>query len=251
MKYVRKIIALILTVIFLVVVIVCIGVVFSVKNINVTYRDYSGKYVSSISLVEEKLDEYKGINIFTVNRTDIENTVKETNLDAYVNLVSIQRVYPSTINIIFKERVETFAVYSQNAYRIYDADGLYVRTASENVNSTDGVPNVTVYGAESEEEINVIAQTCALLQNKFKNLRSVVESISLLNGDTEFPTAEINLRCGLIIEIVKPKNLLLEKISAAYSCFCQLSDGEKLCGRIISHELSGAVIDVRAEYNPY
>ncbi|MBO5327569.1 MAG: hypothetical protein J6B04_00180 [Clostridia bacterium] len=250
MGFIRKIIALILTVIFAAALVVCAGIVFAVKNVNVTFKDYTGKYAEALTLVEDELEKYKGLYIFSINGDDIEESVKNLNLDCYVSLVSVERIYPCTVNVVLKERIERYAIYKDNAYLVYDTDGEYVRTTAENKNNADLAPNVLVDGAKTEEEIKFISQIGTLIESKFNNVRMVVEKINYpIDADSEFPKAEVVLRSGLIIEIVKPTNYLSEKINAAYDLYLSLSDSQKLAGKIRSYEYSSSVVDVRAVYS--
>ncbi|MBE7089055.1 MAG: hypothetical protein E7370_06055 [Clostridiales bacterium] len=249
MPYVRKIVAFILSVVFLAALIICAGVVFSLKNINITYQNYSSKYLREYEEVKENLSVLKGVNIFSVDKEDVTEAIVLANSQEYMQIVSVERVYPCTVNIVLQERVERFAVLSDGAYKIYDTEGNFVRESAQNDNNIDASPNLIIEGVEASEEINFVANAVNSFENSFGKARALLSSVVYPEDiNAEFAELVFNFRSGIKISIVRPNSCLNEKIEEAFSVFNTLNDGQKMQGKLRSFELVGTANGIRAVY---
>ena len=232
MKYLRKMFTLIIGVAFFAALIICVGRIFAVKNINVNLITYENEadYTESYNEAKKALSVYKGESILFLSEKDIlERAVG----NSYV-VTSCEKKFPCTLNVTIKERLEVFAVSVGGLYSMYDSDGGFLRTDFENNNYIDGTPNVEVTGIATEQMVSV-ARIADEFKSKFKGLRSLVKSINLdsrpeIEGYKD--RLVFNLRCGLVIQLVDYSNDSEEMISIAYKKFCTLSDKQKLDGRI-------------------
>lgn len=254
MKYVRKIVTLLISVILAAAIVVGTGVIFAVKNVNVTLFSYS--YEEDSAEAKQQISEFKTL-ISDKVRGKLIGFVKESDFavalegSKYV-VDGCEKVYPCTLNVTVKERRETFAVRSGESFEVYDEHGVYVRTAptkEQSYNVADGLPNVFIEGADSPAEIKAVANVSKIFKTYFTSLRTVTEKVVLSEAASQLATDNIAfyLRCGTVIEIRDYNVLTAEKISAAYAKFTSLSGEKKLGGTIYARVSSGAVI---ADYTP-
>ena len=127
-----------------------------------------------------------------------------------------------------------------------------MRTSGENING-DGTPNVEVTGIATEQ-MQTVANIAALFKSSFGGLRSIVKSIDLdLRPEIEGYNDKLifNLRCGLVIQLDDYTQDYGDKISAAYSKFCVLSDKQKLSGKIRGYRVGGENGFINADYSAY
>ena len=241
-------VSLLIGIAFFVALVICVGRIFAVKNINVNLITYEEDYSESYSNAKKALSIYKGESLLFLSEADITKAVEGSN---YV-VTSCEKKYPCTINVTIKERLEIFAVSVGELYSMYDGDGGYLRKSRENVN-TDGTPNVELMGI-SIDEIQTIAKIASVFKTNFGGLRSIVESIRVdSNPDIEGYTEKLafNLRCGLVIQLDDYLNDYEEKISAVYSKFCTLSDRQKLSGKVRGYRIGGENGLINADYSTF
>lgn len=241
MKYLRKIIWLVIAVAFIASVIIGLGVIFSVKNVNVTLRSYT--YSAGMTEEEEDgvnaeikavkdtlFDKFGGKLMGYVNEKDIAECFK----DSDYTLASYEKVYPCTLNITVTERRETFFISGDDGtFSTYDSFGTLMRSgvsADEAVNKIDKAPNIKVTGATTAEHIKDVARISSVFAEKFSALRSIVDSIDLR---ARYGNVIITLRCGLDIYVTDYAILTGPKIQAAYNKFISLTGEQKLAGSIV------------------
>lgn len=239
MKYIRKIASLVIIFVLIASVAIGIGVVFAVKNVNVTLQSYA--FAESSKEAEEEIAKYKKLILDEIRGTIIgfvsEEAVKEAIDDGNYNVVSMEKVYPCTLNVVLCERKEAYAVQKGAGFTVYDAYGEYLRTAVDEVdacNPIDGAPNVLIKGTDTQEQVRLVALLGNLFEKNFAPLRSTVESITLSIAQSQYAKSKViyTLRCGLSVEIQDYDVLTEEKLKAAYREFVPLSGEEKLSGKI-------------------
>lgn len=247
MKFLQKLIALLVGVVFFAALIISIGMIFAVKNINVTLITYADDCTDGYNSTKSSLKSLKGESILFINQDDIVKAVSDSNYA----VASYEKKFPCTINVVLKERLETFAVSASGLYWMYDNDGKLLRSCLENVNINDGSPNVELLKI-SGDDIMQIAGIAAIFKDTFKSLRSAVTSITVdSNPEVEGYTERLyfNFRCGLKIRLDDYKTETKQKVEAAYSKFCTLNDRQKLGGIIRSYRLGGADGIINADYS--
>ncbi len=237
MKHLKKIAALVLAVVMAAAVAIGIGVIFAVRNINVTLLSYTSgedEAKNEISSLKQNVAEKcKGRVISFVSEEDVVSA-----LDENYTLEVFEKIFPCTLNLTLKQRREVFAVEDGERFAMYDDSGSLMRYAEANINSTDDSPNVLVTGAETVGDMVTTAEICKIFQDSsnFAALRSVVESVALYKSKTNISTDKdkitFYLRSGLKIEVQDYGNAVNEKISKAYKLFCSLSGEQKLSGKI-------------------
>ncbi|MDE6505193.1 MAG: hypothetical protein K2L42_04905 [Clostridia bacterium] len=240
MKYLRKITVAVIAFIFFVAVSIGAGVMFAIRNVNVTYYDYGSGNDGTISEIKKTvLDNFRGTLIAFVNEEDIKLCIP----NGYV-LTKFEKAYPCTLNFTVKERVEVFAENTAAGYDIYDEDGEFLRSSESYFNGKDGAPNIIIESDDKE----AVANAAASFKRNFNSLRSSVEKISVKYPQTSFDDHKyaFYLRCGLIIE-VKGVELFEEKLARAAEVFATLSGEQKLGGTIYCYTAIDGV-SVRATY---
>ena len=252
MKFVRKLTVLIITVIFIAAFAIGIGVVFSVKNVNVTllsyeYGECSEEANRQIAEVKQKILDYcRGNVIAFVDEVEVINCV-----DGNVYTVeSCEKVLPCTINLTIKQRTEVFVQSRGEYYAIFDENGQVLRGSENIFNSFDKAPNVIVDGAHSDEDIKIVADVCSVFKARFGSLRSVIDSVELVKAQTALTDDKFifNFRCGIKIELQDYSVYTAEKIDEALIEFSSLTGEQKIKGTIYCFEdLDGIV---RRTYNP-
>ena len=247
MKYLRKMFSLVIGIAFFVALIISVGRIFAVKNININLITYEEDCSESYDRAKQALSVYKGSSILFISESDIAGKLTGSN---YV-VTSCDKKLPCTINVTIKERLELFAVSVGGRYSMYDSDGVYLRASEENANELDNLPNVEITGIATEQ-MGMIANIAAQFKANFGGLRSLVKSIDLdsrpeIEGYTE--RLIFNLRCGLVIQIDDYTQEYEEKISETYKKFCSLSDKQKLSGKIRGYRVGGESGFINADYS--
>ena len=253
MKYIRKTVALIISVLFIASLAIGLCVIFAVRNVNVTLFSYS--YQAESVEAEEKIAEFKksissavhGNLMASVSEEKVAEAVK--NDDGSFTVVALKKIYPCTLNVTIEERREVFSVKAEDgSYKIYDENGVLLRTAAsveENINP-DGTANLVVEsagGTDFNGHTASIAKTCTLFAEKFKSLRAVAERAEFYQGIHEDFFA-LYLKCGARIVIWNHTVLTAEKIEAAYGEFLSLDGNKKLNVEIHCSETSDGLVNV-------
>lgn len=242
MKYLRKVIGLVIAVVFVASVIIGVGIIFSVKNVNISMQSYAYPEIENMTEDEKRaadgeienfrrniLSKYRGTLLGFVDGEEIAASFVDTN---YI-LGSFEKVYPCTLNLTIKERRESFCMrVGENSYNTYDSYGTLMRkgvTEEESLNNIDKAPNVTI-SVENAGEIELIADMAAAFAEEFSALRSIVDSIQI-NMRTNHLI--FKFRCGISLRISDFATLTKAKMRAAHEEFLSLTGEEKLSGTIV------------------
>lgn len=240
-------VALLIGIAFFAALIICVGRIFAVKNININLITYEEDSSESYGKAKEALSVYKGESLLFLDESDIVESIEGSN---YV-VTSCEKKFPCTINVTIKERLEIFAVSVGGIYSMYDSDGGFLRSSIENTNDIDGTPNVELTGI-AIEKMQTVADIANVFKTNFGGLRSIVKSINIdSRPDIEGYSDKLvfNLRCGLIIQLDDYMQDYEEKISAVYKKFFTLSDRQKLSGKVRGYRIGGENGLINADYS--
>lgn len=250
MKFIRKMSLFFVSIIIFATIVIGVGKIFAVKNINVTIMTYADDGNEKHKEIKELLSGVHGELILFANESSIATLL----IDQSYSIVSYEKVLPCTINVALKERIETFAVnIGKTSYSMYDDDGVSIKgRRNENNIGVDGFANVELIGINIEE-ITEIAKHANTFKKYFNGLRSMVSSIKVDNKTVDGLTDKLvfNLYCGLRIQIDDYKHDLDDKIKVAHDKFLKLSDKEKLCGTLRSYRFGGDDGVINVDYSPY
>ena len=229
MKYIRKVMAAGLAIIFLIAIVIGTGIILSVRNVNVAFIDSSGRYTEEFNATRSQLNKLKGSGLLFINDGDVYGKV--TSPEALA-VVSYEKKFPCTVNVVIRERVECFTVKTDDGYSVYDDYGKLIRTPADDSTEPlnwDGCPNVLL--SAPTDKIEEVASVCRHFADKFGSLRRMVSSVSadkFLGVDVAY----ITMRSGLIVAINEWTSSPAEKIEEAYRVYDSLSDRQRISGRI-------------------
>ncbi len=246
--YIRKITSFILTVLFCIAVIIGVGVILSVRNVNVEYIYYSERADEEFGEALENLNDLKGESLYLLGDDDVLACIGD---GQQITVESYEKVFPCTLNVVLKERVEQYAVAvaSSGGYDIYDSEGVYMCTRPENINPADDSPDVLL-NVESDI-FSVAVEICGYFKSYFGSVRNLIESVEAESDPiTGTDIMTLNLYSGIKIIIVDYMESSEQKIAAAQGVYGGLSDGEKLRGSIYVVGNGGAQSGAYAVYQP-
>lgn len=227
----KKLMTFSLLIVFLIAVIIGAGVILSVRNVNVTYIDYSGLYEDEYNKTRENLDKLKGSGLLFVSDDDVAGKISDREL---FKVKSYEKKFPCSIDIVIEERIECFCLKTDKGYSVYDTNGEHIKTTTiENsmFNSVDGCPNVLL--EVSADQIKEVAKICSFFNDNFGSLRRLVSKIYTIEYSD---LLTFKLRSGLTITLTYWNTLGEQKIKKAYEKYATLSDGQKTTGSIIVDE---------------
>lgn len=229
MRHVRKVLVIGLIVVFLIALVIGAGVMFSVRNVNVTYINYSSSSDAEYEQCKKKLKEIKGSSLLFLKDGDIDEKIiysQSIAVDSY------EKIFPCTVNVVLKERVECYAFKTAGGYSLYDEDGKFIKTVSgdtEPSNALDGCPDVLL--DVKEKDIKAAVNLCNYFKEKFGSVRRQLESVSA-QSFFGMEVAELRLRSGLVISVSEWRSSGELKIGKAYDLYKGLDDSEKVNGTI-------------------
>lgn len=232
MKFLRKVLALCLAMVFLIALVIGAGIILSVQNVNVSFV-YYGENAHRADYVQTRsnLDKLKGSGLLFISSEDIADKIADSDVLA---VESYNKVFPCSIDIVIRERAETFSLKSDNglSYNVYDECGKLMKSNVSTYNGADGCPNVLVSGISSDDMCEV-AQVCGYFKESFSSFRRLVERVSACEvGDSQ--ALEFVLRSGFVIRVHGYKGAQDNqiKIEKAYEKYSSLTDSQKLNGVI-------------------
>ena len=79
MKYLRKMAALLIGIAFFAALIICVGRIFAIKNININLITYEEDSAESYDRAKQALSVYKGESILFLKESDVVETIAGSN----------------------------------------------------------------------------------------------------------------------------------------------------------------------------
>ena len=250
MKYIRKAIVLVLAAVFIAAVAIGLSVIFAVRNINVFSAGYqssaqnggsSKEFSAAVEKIQSSLSSFEGKAIAGVKEADISFAV---NSSGYAEYVSWEVIYPCTINVTVRERLEVFSVPSEDGktFTVLDKDCKPMAVKATNSNNLDGSPNVLV--TVPEEDYPLVSSLADMFGEKFLSVRAFAESFTVTSDPIEGQSLVIKLRCGVSMEIREYSSKAEEKAAALFKAFTGMPDYLKLGGNMYCLETDGGELRV-------
>lgn len=219
-----------LAIVFCIAIVIGTGIILSVRNVNVVYIDYSGKYTEvEYAATKENLNKLKGSGLLFIDDDDVYGKVSATDVLA---VESYEKRFPCTVNVVIRERIECFTLKTENGYTVYDNYGKEIRSVDAEtapVNTLDGCPNVVFECLPAEVE--ELAAVCRYFEDNFGSLRRLVSGVSAKKY-LELQIATITLRSGVTVSISEWKTAAERKVKKAYETYATLSDNQRAGGTI-------------------
>jgi hypothetical protein len=224
---------------------VFIGVLVLSYFLLTTVRKVEVRFVvagnTDIVAVQKELDKNLGKNINFINDADIQKTVSEF---GYIELVSIERVFPNVLKIAVKERVEAYSVVEGETVYVLSDEARLLKTVSKSdfVNA-DKLIELDMGDVVITEKIegqvikttNDELLTSVLDTVRETSLTTGIKSIKLVQyaAQSEFSDIEVQMRTGVKICIYEAEDRGTEKLKAALSEYDSATgDFEKVSGTI-------------------
>lgn len=236
-----------LAIIFCIALVIGTGIILSVRNVNVTYIDYSGKYTETeYAATKNNLNKLKGSGLLFVRDDDVYDKVTASE---FLAVQSYEKKFPCTVNVVVRERVERFILKTENGYTVYDDYGKAIRsvdTEEAPVNALDGCPNVILDCLP--DQVEELAAMCRYFEENFGSFRRLVGGVSAKKY-LDLQIATITLRSGVTVSVSEWKTATEAKIKKAYETYSALSDYKRAGGTITvidGRDGTGAV----SKYNP-
>ena len=148
-----------LAIIFCIALVIGTGIILSVRNVNVSYIDYSGKYTETeFAATKNNLNKLKGSGLLFVGDDDVYGKVTASEV---LTVASYEKKFPCTVNVVVRERIERFSLKTENGYTVYDDYGKAIRLVDADeapVNTLDGCPNFILKCIP--EQVEGLAEMC-------------------------------------------------------------------------------------------
>ncbi len=253
MKFIRKIVTLFITVVFLASVAIGLGVIYAVRNVNVTLISYAeDETAAKENIAKIKSDILGGVRGTVISLINEEKLAKTVEGDKYV-IESLQKVYPCTLNITVRERVELFACHDGEIINIYDERGTFTRTvAGDDETAAEEIAKLVILeNAKTPADFESVAAACSAFKKQFSSFGSICDKVILSRAQAQLATDRITfvLKSGLKIELQDFGVFTEAKAKAAYLKFEDLSGAQKLEGTIFSFAPTDSEETVRATYS--
>lgn len=236
MKYIRQVMAVGLAIIFLIALVIGAGVILSVRNVNVSFIEYSGEYSGTPDSEYEKtranFNKLKGSGLLFISDGDVYGKVEDTDIFA---VESYEKKFPCTVNIVLRERIETFTYKNgDDSYSVYDERGKLIKSVeNQPMNTIDGCPNVLLEC--SADDIEEIATLCGHFKNNFfgedkpKSFRRLVKRIKT---EDRLGFVDIVFNGGLTVSVYDWKTSGAQKIKRACEVYKELDEYQRITGTI-------------------
>lgn len=210
----------------------------TVRKVEVKF-DVAGN--TDVIAVQKELDKNLGKNINFIKDEDIQKCISDF---GYIELISIERVFPNVLKVSVKERVEAYSVSDgENVYVLSD-DARLLKVVSK----TDGVlssklieldmGDVTITEKVEGQVIktsNDKLLTTVLDMIRSSNLSSGIKGVKLISyaAGSELSDVEVQTRTGVKICIYEVEDSGTDKLKAALEEYeSATSDYEKVNGTI-------------------
>ncbi len=240
-------------VVFLSMVTLGIDSVYRIDAVTLNATVVSEEAKEEAVLLQERLtDAYEEKSVFSVDRTEAENILKEF---PYFRLLGFQKSYPNRIVVTVTEDEETYAVSAGDGqYYVLGSDGLILGVRETYENRLDGGNNVLLQGTSisgdrgsypiGDECFSSLLAFCAEASRALDGIRRNVVSVEVVRNTSALADAFflVTMREGVQIYVGDPTQSTDAKAQAATEQYLSLSDKERLTGRIAVSERNGEIV---------
>lgn len=235
MKY-KKLLVLMTCLLFVTVAIFCFASAFKITDVELNFNVISGSSENVKETCSEYLEQYKDKNLVFVKT----NTVKQElgALSGYVEVVSVEKVFPNKLSVTIMERPEAFSLKVGDDYYVLDNVFNVLAKKTDIKNNVYGYDNVLLelnpadYDANfqigkrlkfHDNEINdYINLSSIYIYSMRENLTKV--SITAKKDGIKYKTITLTMREGVTFTILKANEKTLEKLHATYEFYKNLSN---------------------------
>ena len=227
---------------FIVVAFVAIAVfsaysVFVIKDVTPTFT-VTENCTDQTDMIEEKLNDYKGQNLLFL---DVDQVKNQLSINPYLEIISVEKSYPNSLNVVVKERIERYVVnYEGDSYAI-DGNGYVL---AKNTFFTQNLPVLVVTleskpiiskpltVIEGEKSLFAVALTTVYNDNYTNNVNKIKIVKELEKSDLILSTST-----GVTIEVWDAQVRSNEKLTLGFTTYDELlSDRDKYTHRVCVFE---------------
>ncbi len=235
MKY-KRLLILVTCLFFVTVLIFSTAMLFSVREISVNSTLLNGSNEGVDVKTNEVLKDYEGKNLLFISEKEIKNNLLKTS--GYIEVVSIKKNFPNKLEVVVKEKKESFALFYNDKYYVLDSSLTVLKECSENKNNVDEQPNVLlelnvadfgqaslkvgstldIYDLATKNYLTNCAQKLVLNR---QNLNKV--SISVYKDGYNYKTMTLKMREGVVFNVLKANVQTELKLDKTYEFYNDLT----------------------------
>lgn len=246
----KKIVIVYAIAVFLIVFLITVNTVCSITQFEVYYTVGSALMEESAENVQKTLEEkYLRKSYLFFDESKVREVVSEES-GGYLEVISVEKIFPNRITVHVRERYETFAFEKDGKFYVIGDDGSILSISDENKNNIAGI-NIEIhgisFGADQQvgDKFTVAAGDEAAYQalNVFLgelNSRGMRGNITRIDYQTvggsdpayRYSYFYVHTTEGVQFWIVTPEEDTQRKVSQVLGLYASLTDAQRLDGYI-------------------
>lgn len=234
----KKVWAILISVAFVIVAVVCFISALVVKDINVTFAVSESTDCES---VQSALEDNLGKNYLFLNENDIKKSLEGNH---YLEVLSVDKQFPNVVNVCIKERREVYYIEYQGKTFVTDENGFVLKqgepsgqirekiklSIGEGI-TLDSIEPGKVIKTDNDELLSLVFDIA-----KSVNLTDCIESILIERSFAEVDEYDVvfNAYTGVQLRVLKVMKEGKQKAQNAFNAYDNLTDYQKYSGEIMS-----------------
>ena len=235
MKY-KKLLVLITCLLFVTVAVFCFASAFKITSLEIRVTAVENSSENLSFKCEEVAKKYEGSNLVFIDTDDIKKELSD--ISGYVNVVSVEKQFPSKLLIEVEERKEVFVVASGNDFYALDVDLRVLAKKDSIKNNIDGKDNLILNISEADFNKNVtIGEILSIYDNTTSNYLLNVSnllaeykndiasvSVTVKKDGVDYKTVTLIMKEGVKFTISKSDVESYNKIKETYEFYLELEN---------------------------
>ena len=241
----KKIVIVYAIAVFLIVFLITVNTVCSITQFEVYYTVGSALMEESAENVQKTLEEkYLRKSYLFFDESKVREVVSEES-GGYLEVMSVEKIFPNRITVHVRERYETFAFEKDGKFYVIGDDGSILSISDENKNNIAGI-NIEIhgisFGADQQvgDKFTVAAGDEAAYQalNVFlgelnsRGMRGNITRIDYQTVGGRYSYFYVHTTEGVQFWIVTPEEDTQRKVSQVLGLYASLTDAQRLDGYI-------------------
>lgn len=218
-----------------------VSAVYRVEKVTLESSLVSKEAEGQAQVLRERLEEaYARESIFFVSERTAQEIMTEF---PYFRLTGFEKSHPNRLIVKIAEDAEVYAVETPGVgYYILGEDGTVLGARETPVNVLNGAENVLIQGVSvvgengklpaGDPHFNSVLALCKALSLQLGGIRSNVVSVEVFTREPE-TIYRLTMREGVKLYFGDPTQKTQEKAEAAVRAYRDLSDEQKLIGRMV------------------
>ncbi len=229
----KRVGTILLVALFVVIMMISFVLLTTVRKIEVKFAVLENV---NADVVQARLNKYVGDNIILVNDDELKYSLADF---SYVDVVSVDKVFPNIISVTIKERREIYSIETEEEVLIVNEEGYLLRTTTKTEHEQTRDMIKLNFGKLNvvEKNIGQVVKTdsdelflSVLDMAKSVNLTNCIKEISIIKYDAknELSDVEFETYTGVKICVQKAEEMGVEKVQRAFEVYDEkVSDYEK------------------------